>query len=282
MREIKRLNDKLKKELREYLVRDLRKNVLYLYDLDKEYPSRADFFILKENERLKGFGVVWADNPNFSYLHLIAENENDFLDLLTYSIKEGYINKVKRIIIPIEYSSFVEKILRIPGEPLDLMYLKKGDEKELKIKHYVRRLGNDDITNITNLLREFVELYLSEDEKEFGKGIIKSVENSVNNGLFFGCFINNELASFVRANVTYPPFVFIDTLYTRKNLQRMGAAISVVSALIEELFYKREEFNEIQLYEMSNNLPAHDLYSRLGFKILKKFMRYSNINKNYY
>jgi predicted GNAT family acetyltransferase len=267
---IKKLDENLKEKLREYLLQDFSENAVYLYDLDKEYPTKADFSIVLKNEKIKGFDVIWADNPNFCYLHIIAEDSKSFLELLKNS--RSSFERAKRMIIPSEFSSIIKNEFGLDGDPIYLMSLKKGNER-LEIKHPVRRLQHEDLKSIIELLREGVNLYVK--DKEVRIGILKSVENSIDKGLFFGCFVNNELASFIRAAISYPPVAMVDTLYTKKVLQRSRAGISVTSGLIKELFYNRNEFNEIQLYEEKENLPAYNLYSKLGFKVLKEYTRYS-------
>ncbi|MEM7819269.1 MAG: GNAT family N-acetyltransferase [Candidatus Aenigmatarchaeota archaeon] len=281
MMKIEKLDKKLKERLREYLMQDFSKNAIYLYDLDKEYPKRADFSVLLQNEKIKGFNVIWMDNPNFCYLHIIAEDEESFLELLKNS--KSHLEKAKRLIISSEFSSILENEFSLVGDHMNLMSLTKGNEK-LEIKHPVRRLQHEDLPYIIELLKEGTNLYVKDNDVR--NGILKSVENSIDKGLFFGCFINNELVSFIRTTISYPPITMIDTLYTKKVLQRSGAGQSVTSGLIKELFYNRSEFNEIQLYEEKKNLPAFNLYTKLGFKVLKEYIRYNitgiSFNCRYY
>lgn len=268
--EVRRLDGNSKEKLRTYMLQDFSRNAIYLYDLDIEYPMKIDFSIAAEEERIRGFSAIWADNPDFCYLHIVADDEEGFLHLLKNS--KSYLERAKRMFIPSEFSPIIKAELGLDGVLMYLMSLKKGDEK-IEIKHPVRRLQATDLSSVIELLTEGVNLYVK--DRDLRNGILKSVENSIGKGLFFGCFIKNELASFFRASIAYPPIAMADTLYTKKALQRSGAGISVVSSLIKDLFYNRNGFNEIQVYEEKENLSAFGIYSKLGFKSLKEYTRYS-------
>lgn len=267
---IEKLDEKSKEKLREYLLRDFSKNAIYLYDLDREYPTRADFSIALEDNKIKGFSVIWADNPDFCYLHIIAEDENVFSNL--FNMSENSFDKVRRLIVPSEFSPIVTKRLGINGIPMYLANLKKGEEK-LSVKHDVRILYKKDMEDIKKLISEAIETHIH--DERIGRGIINSIEKSLDWELLFGCYIDNELASFIRATISYPPIAMIDTLYTRQNFRNRGAAMSTESGIIRELFYNRNIFNEVQLYEEKNNIPAYNLHKKIGFRVLKDYMRFS-------
>ncbi len=250
--------NKLKNKLFSYLKRDTSNNAILLYDIEMQ-PEKTNFIVAEENKEISGAAVLWKDNPDFYYIHIRAEDKHTFSDLLSCSMNTSNV----RYVIPSEFSSMASNILDKQGIPWYLMNVKMGNEKIL-IPNKVSQLSKENLLDIKELFSE---------REDFSIGMMKALENAIEKEIFFGSFFGNKLVSIARTSFRYKSTAMIDNIYTKKMQRRRKLATSVVSKLLDELFYEKG-FEEVQLYVRKDNTTAINLYKKLGFQELKEYYNF--------
>jgi hypothetical protein len=160
-----------------------------------------------------------------------------------------------------------------------------------------RRFGNFRNLN-TNQPTETYDTYLTLNLKEEDLAYIEPVDKEIvpipspnhplpkryrpyQGGLNFGLFKNNQMICFAAAPhiLTHSSFSFaiIRGVETEFLKRRQGYALNTVGLLCKELF-SRYQLKNIFLWVEERNLPARNLYQKLGFsKEEKIYQTYCNL-----
>jgi len=260
-----------KEEVRDYLLRNRRENILFLYDLEKLYPREVDFFIARdENNKIKGVGLIWFGIPNLPSIHLRADCEGVIYNLIKCIGIEN--NKNYRVILSRNYLEEAENTLRIFKSNIRRDYILLLSVNSLQFSfqsnylsslfpYEIRRITNKDVLNVRKLLEKNID----------DKGLIEWAVTSVGREIFYGYFEGEKLLSIAGTLLRYEEIAIIGNVLTDKEYRRKGLATRVLTSLLSHLF--EEGFKEAQLYVVENS-PAYKLYKKLGFNEVGKYVRY--------
>ena len=145
-----------------------------------------------------------------------------------------------------------------PLEPTDKV--SKG-----KITTYLVMKAN--IKNFKPLVRNKVKKLGIEDAKEvsenFGEEWAKRIKNAIERGIAYGAYEKNKLASTATASEMLDKIAFIRGVFTIASLRCKGLATSAVSALVKEIINLGKD---AVLWVAEDNLPARQIYEKLGFQ----------------
>jgi ribosomal protein S18 acetylase RimI-like enzyme len=254
------INDKsIENKLETYLKNKLSENAILLFNIKQE-KELTDFIVAYDNE-IEGAAVIYYDEPYSCYLHLRTDNEKIFQETIKYSIRylknnKQDIRKIK-LIFPSRFSKSASFLLGSSSSPLPLIGIRKGEERLYPYKN-VRRLTQENWRDIMNLLSE---------NKNFD---IRKLEKIREREILYGLYVNDELIVFTHTTFRYKPIVMLDNGYTKEKFRKMGYAKSLLSFVIEDLFYK-QDFSEIQIYTSKENIAVYKLFEACGGKEIVQF-----------
>jgi len=140
-----------------------------------------------------------------------------------------------------------------------LLSLEKGEEN-VKVTTKPETLGVEDADEIAELMREAYP--------EFWNVITaEGIAETFAEAFWVGVRRERKLVAFGKA-VSSPPVSHVAWIATREAYRNRGYASSILSALLKMLF---ESSSTAFIYVLSDNALAMQVYSRVGFKLYKRY-----------
>lgn len=230
----------------DFLDRDRILHVFTIYDL-KYMREKTEVWVALGDDEIVGYllefdkRIVQTRGDAGTVARLLPFVE---LDEPVLIVEPHHLPVVEEVFRPIEPTDRSSK-----GKVTRFQVLRTDVETfQPMIRHYVRRLGAEDLGDVS---------------KSLGEELAKTVEKAVHGGVAFGAYDGGSLASIATVPQIIEGIALIRGVYTLPSLRNRGLATSASSALVAELIRLKKE---PVLWVARDNLPARRIYDKIGFK----------------
>lgn len=235
-------------------------------NFNKDIPC---FFLGYEEEKLVAFLTIFVptreEGELSTFTHPAYRKKGNFKRLLKEAVEALRKNGVPKILFVAEPESYTSKeVLKKIGETklirseYTMSYLKEKFQKNKNRKGLKFKLVSEDNKKIYSQITEEIFKMSEGTSNNFVENAIKSTDRDAYIG-----YLNSEKIGVFNMNYTEDG-VFLYGLGIRECFQRKGYGEEFLNFALEKAFEKGEK---AVLDVDSDNMPAYNLYKKLGFKI---------------
>ncbi len=229
-----------------FLDKDRALHIFTIYDL-KHLRSKTKICVALKNAEIHGY--LFEFDKRIVHTHGDAESVAKLLDCIdldepVFVIEPHHLQVIEESFKPVEPVDATSK-----GK-ITTFFVMRATRNTFKllIKHRVKKLGTEDLEEVS---------------KHLGEDYRKRVEEALRNGMAFGAYENESLASLATAPEIIEDLAIIRGVYTVPSFRGRGLATSASSALVEELIKLGKE---VVLWVAKDNVAARTAYETIGFQ----------------
>jgi ribosomal protein S18 acetylase RimI-like enzyme len=241
--------------LEAYLRKDPLANIYLIYDLLYERHSRANFNVAEEGDSIVGVLLRYNGYP---YPIAVALGSDDAVGSLLDTVP---IEKVPLLLTPELSKTQGARAPDASKYDVNIMAL-SAPAVNLNPMRQVRRLGAEDAHAFARSVANRVGL----SHQPTTENILEAQELLAKNAAF-GAFDDNRLIARANAHIQMSEAWAIGGIFTEPEYRGRGLATSVTSALVQEAL---RHTHMIVLFVRSNNIPANNVYRKIGFRTISK------------